>query len=648
MTKYFIEEQTLQDIVDVVKNKINIQEEICIENIPTEIENFEVQDMTKEIVNKTITNYWNENISKVRGNAFMGCGGLSSIYLPNCTNIGDEAFYMCNGLNSVNFPACTDIGGLAFYGCTKLSYADFPSCTTIGNDAFERCYYLSSVSFPVCTDIHRGAFAECSKLTSVYFPTCSTISYGAFKSCKNLTSVNFPVCISIDSHVFSQCTNLTYINFPACTSIKDHGFYGCSNFVSVNFPMCSAITYNTFYGCVNLKSINFPVCTTVGQCAFGSCTGIEYVDFPACTSISYSAFYGCTSLKSISFPACITIGQYAFKSCTGIEYVDFPACASIYNYAFDGCKNLASASFQTCANISSYAFQNCTNLVNLTLLSTSICKLSNSNAFTSTPIANGAGYIYVYPRLLSSYKTATNWAYYSSKILPYGFAFEAIGNFILLFNESKQISIPVYNANENAIYNITSSDENVVTISNIVQTTDSISFDVLAGTTKGRSVIRVEGSCDGHVWIEESTVSVYEENPIYYTVKSVDGASYGFELNDNGYYESTNKGKQSSAAVCKIEFGTDGASHLYLDCINSGESNYDFGLISNVDETLTTSYATDIFGVFKSFIGQSSTSVTTIDMGVVEEGDHFIYIKFRKDGSGNNGNDSLQFKVRIE
>lgn len=133
----------------------------------------------------------------------------------------------------------------------------------------------------------------------------------------------------------------------------------------------------------------------------------------------------------------------------------------------------------------------------------------------------------------------------------------------------------------------------------------------------------------------------------YYSVGAVSGASYGFTLDSStGYYVSGNKGVNSSAAVCKVTFNTQG-KHLYLDCINYAEANYDFGILSNIDSTLTTTNTEDTTR-FKSFKGSSSASVQTVDYGVVAAGEHFIYVKFRKDGSGNANNDTLQFKVRFE
>ena len=61
---------------------------------------------------------------------------------------------------------------------------------------------------------------------------------------------------------------------------------------------------------------------------------------------------------------------------------------------------------------------------------------------------------------------------------------------------------------------------------------------------------------------------------------------------------------------------------------------------------LSNSY--DYDNVFKSFDSESSADVQTVDYGVLDEGEHYIYIKYRKDGSAASGNDSLQFKVRFE
>ena len=165
----------------------------------------------------------------------------------------------------------------------------------------------------------------------------------------------------------------------------------------------------------------------------------------------------------------------------------------------------------------------------------------------------------------------------------------------------------------------------------VVGDTDLIPENIVSG----KNIFGVSGSYQGIDWTSGGS----------HTVESVSGASYGFALNSNGYYESQNKGKDGTAAVCKISFYSDGNASLILECINYAESNYDYGLLSNIDTTLTTSNTADSSGVFKNFKGSSSASVVTVNYGTVSAGTHFIYVKFRKDGSDKSGNDSLQFKV---
>lgn len=123
------------------------------------------------------------------------------------------------------------------------------------------------------------------------------------------------------------------------------------------------------------------------------------------------------------------------------------------------------------------------------------------------------------------------------------------------------------------------------------------------------------------------------------------GGSYGFELNSKGYYESNNKKVKSSFAMCKVSFNSNGNTSLDLECINYAESNYDYGLISKLDTELSASNNADSNDLLAmNFKGKSKSAPQTVSIPVTE-GNHFIYIKFRKDGSGDSYNDSLQFKI---
>ena len=106
---------------------------------------------------------------------------------------------------------------------------------------------------------------------------------------------------------------------------------------------------------------------------------------------------------------------------------------------------------------------------------------------------------------------------------------------------------------------------------------------------------------------------------------------YPFQLDDNGYYVSTNAKINTSTSSCIVVFNTD-LDIVNLDLTVSGEDNYDYGRIS--DKNSTTNY---------SHYQSGSHVITYTD---VKAGD-FINIQYRKDGSGNVGTDSLKFKLNV-
>lgn len=180
-----------------------------------------------------------------------------------------------------------------------------------------------------------------------------------------------------------------------------------------------------FYNHTSLKSVNFPACKTIGYSAFDRCSTLTSANFPACTTIKDDAFAYCYSLASMSFPACKFIGARAFERCSTLTSVNFPICSYIGYIAFAYCYSLTSANFPACTTIGTSAFNRCYNLISLYLTGSSLCTLSSSDVFTSTPIggysasAGGYGSIYVPQSLLTSYQAATNWTYFSSRFVAY-------------------------------------------------------------------------------------------------------------------------------------------------------------------------------------------------------------------------------------
>lgn len=206
---------------------------------------------------------------------------------------------------------------------------------------------------------------------------------------------------TIGSYAFCFCQSLTTANFPAVTTISRSAFYNCVNLTTVSFPAATSIMDNAFEGCLSLTTVSFPAATYIREGVFRNCYRLTTASFPAATAILKDAFNGCTKLKTVSFPVATIIHPCAFEFCYSLYTASFPAVSKIM----------------------SSAFYSCTRLKSLYLTGSTVCKLSASNAFSSTPIggystsAGTYGSIYVPASLLASYKTATNWTYFSSRFV---------------------------------------------------------------------------------------------------------------------------------------------------------------------------------------------------------------------------------------
>ena len=130
----------------------------------------------------------------------------------------------------------------------------------------------------------------------------------------------------------------------------------------------------------------------------------------------------------------------------------------------------------------------------------------------------------------------------------------------------------------------------------------------------------------------------------YAVTLTAPNATHGFELNTNGYYESTNKGVQNSASVCIVNLNIVETCTIKFSCINYAEKNYDYGILGKLNEPLSLDNTSDTNYAI-SFKGASSLAERVYNYSNVPIGAHTIYVKFRKDGSGDNYNDSLQFKI---
>lgn len=182
------------------------------------------------------------------------------------------------------------------------------------------------------------------------------------------------------------------------TRIGQYAFCACTNLATINLPESVKEFYlHAFDGCAELATINLP---------------------ESMTTISNYVFYGCSKLALTKLPDSLqTLGPYAFLGCTNLKTLKVPGGISALNtYTFSGCTALETVDSVGATAINAYCFRLCSALSALILRADTLCTLANVNAFSSSGIASGTGYIYVPAALVEEYKAATNWATYADQI----------------------------------------------------------------------------------------------------------------------------------------------------------------------------------------------------------------------------------------
>ena len=129
-------------------------------------------------------------------------------------------------------------------------------------------------------------------------------------------------------------------------------------------------------------------------------------------------------------------------------------------------------------------------------------------------------------------------------------------------------------------------------------------------------------------------------NPIYTTI---DGSSWSTTTH-NGleYHISTNKAN-SSVSTLQCEFTTPYDNiDVVIEIGSSSENNYDWCYVGPLDDegSYQNNYLDRISGIVNNY-----PKFKTVTINVAKAGPHFLRIGYRKDGSGNVGNDCGYFRL---
>lgn len=134
------------------------------------------------------------------------------------------------------------------------------------------------------------------------------------------------------------------------------------------------------------------------------------------TSLRRYAFYQCKELETVSLPNVTEVGSECFQGCEKLKAFYTPNLSVISSECFGRCLSLTRIDLPITNDIGANAFNGCEALNTVILRRSNQAGLSNINAFTNTPIANGTGYIYVPRNLVDRYKSATNWSTFVNQL----------------------------------------------------------------------------------------------------------------------------------------------------------------------------------------------------------------------------------------
>ena len=321
----------------------------------------------------------------------------------NVSHIGSSAFRSCYNLRNISFPKLQSMSENVFWQCSKLQSASFPLLKSLGSACFSYCSSLETAYMPLLSIVPIYCFAGCVNLSSFDFTNLTSVLDSGFCSCKKMSGIlSTSKLTSIGSSAFFS-TALTEVNLPNTSYIGSNAFMACKQMSRLSLPNYTGII-SFIYGCNNLTTGWFPKCTGL-KSMYG--VGLSEIYTPACTSIESNTFWDASALQRAHFGSVGFISSRTFAGCTALSYLRFNGLNTIY------------ASTSSSVN----AFYNCFNLISLYLLGSGVCSLQYSYAFSSTPIAGYSastgcyGSIFVRASLVDSYKSATNWTYFSSRFV---------------------------------------------------------------------------------------------------------------------------------------------------------------------------------------------------------------------------------------
>ena len=150
------------------------------------------------IIDRTITEFKDDQITSIGDYAFYGCSALTVVDCPNVKKLGFLSsnqsmayiFFYCTALHEVNFPEVEIAGNKMFVGLTNLVSINMPKLRSISGDQFITSTGITRLNMSgLDGSVYRGSLYDNKKLEIVDLGGCTSIGTEALKGCSVLKAV---------------------------------------------------------------------------------------------------------------------------------------------------------------------------------------------------------------------------------------------------------------------------------------------------------------------------------------------------------------------------------------------------------------------------------------------------------------------------
>lgn len=140
------------------------------------------------------------------------------------------------------------IRGYSCRASTALTSVNLPEVTEIGTYAFTGCSELTSFSAPKVKKINSYAFSSCSKVKELLFPNANVLTTYCFNGCTALSKADVGSASTIPNYAFGNCTNLDTVivrKTDGMATLQSSAFYGANFTGYIYVPTALVDSYKT-------------------------------------------------------------------------------------------------------------------------------------------------------------------------------------------------------------------------------------------------------------------------------------------------------------------------------------------------------------------------------------------------------------------